>query len=194
MDTTRFKLSATEVQLVAVAICLHQFPWCNTHTGIIFRDAAGTLAVVHLLWHERLGHDRDIVRFSAAVPKLDPAEEPYLAAYFRRVAQSPHNRKIPYNLRHEPGVHFDQTGCYVATAGSTGLNCATFVVTVFRSAGRELVDTRTWLVKPSPDREVDVAAQERWVEEMVKRPEPREQGERIREERRLGTGPKLSCQ
>jgi hypothetical protein len=41
MDTTRFKLSATDVRLVAVAICLNKFPWCNTHAGIIFRDADG---------------------------------------------------------------------------------------------------------------------------------------------------------
>jgi hypothetical protein len=191
METTRFKRSAAEVRLVAVAICLNQFPWCNTHAGIIFCDSSGVLSVVHLAWHERLVCETSVAAFSAAVPKLDPVEEPYLAAYFRRVARSPNNRRIPYNLRHEPGVAFDEEGRYVASPGATGLNCATFVVTVFHSAGRPLVDASTWIIRPSPEREGDVAAQERFVGLLASRPETSQQAERIREE--IG-GPRIRPQ
>jgi hypothetical protein len=181
MDPTRFKLSGACTGEVAVGIRLYPFPHCNLHVGIIYRDPAKQPWVVHLAWHERLGHE-PVGQFAAANPKLDPAEEFFLAAYFQRLALSPRNRTIPYNLKHEPDVAFDRNGNYAPPPDATGLSCATFVVAAFRSAGKDLVDTATWLVRGEPERGADEAAQEKFLTRLAAKPETRGQAERIRGE------------
>jgi hypothetical protein len=90
--------------------------------------------------------------------------------------------RIPYNLKHDTECEFDENGNYVPKPGETGLNCATFVLTVFRSAGTLLVDTTTWIIRESPEREVDVSAQSRFVSQLARKPQTREQAERVRSE------------
>jgi hypothetical protein len=59
------------------------------------------------------------------------------------------------------------------------------------SPGRPLVDASTWIIRPSPEREGDVAAQERFVGLLASLPETSEQAERIRAE--IG-GPRIRPQ
>jgi hypothetical protein len=173
MDINRFNLSGKSVGNLGVAICLNPFPHCNTHVGIIYRDARERLWVVHLAWHKTLRNNILEDDFSVATPNLDPLEEPYLAEYCAKVGRSSRNhRNIPFNLRYDPDTQFDEDGHLRLSPSGTGLNCATFVVTVFRSAGRPLVQPDTWLIREGQERRIDEAVHQRYVASLSQDPDP----------------------
>jgi len=118
---------------------------------------------LHFGWNHKLLHDTCRDDAPCAIPILDPielADEFFIAGLCGKIARSAVNKTIPYNLKLDRDVTFDQaTGDVQFGKEYTGLSCATFVVAVFRSSGNPLVDTANW---PMPTKE-DIAVQREFV-------------------------------
>lgn len=157
MDETRFSLLGrlTPTDWIAVAIQQVQ-PHCRMHAGLLYRDANDDWWYLHFAFHEIL----KTVEYTAdgttscATTKIDEADQVFLAAFCGRVSTAWQNQEIPYNLKYDPDVRFDPTtGAVSFGPNSTGLNCATFVLAVFRSAGNPLIDATGWPADRPGDRE-----------------------------------------
>ncbi len=119
--------------------------------------------------------------FSAAILKLDAAEEPYIASYCGKVGTSHHNqRSIPYNLKYDPDTQFDVGGKLVLSSHGTGLSCATFVMTVFRSAGHPLIDAESWVICDPREAARDEAVQCGFVDQLAASGDPSQQAQAAR--------------
>lgn len=152
MDASRFTFSGNSIPFVAVSIQRGMEPQCNLHAGIVFRYRE-RLRRLHFAWHKDLatGDYRD--GLACGVIDLDDADAIWLAKYFQRIAEHPGNREIPYNLKHDEHVAFnEETGAIAFGVDSTGLGCATFVVAAFRSGGHLLVDVNDWPPATDADR------------------------------------------
>jgi hypothetical protein len=150
MDTSRFALQPDETPWIAVSI--ERTTPCNTHAGIVYRDAGQKLRHLHFAWHERLLDVDCRSDLPCARPNVDPADELFLAGFCGKIARSAANSAIPYNLKHDPEVNFDpQTGTVRFGPESTGLGCATFVIAAFRSSGNALIDMSAWPAANSED-------------------------------------------
>jgi hypothetical protein len=143
------------------------------HAAIVYRSDDSQPRILHFAWHHFLkddalsDHQSDYV---CVVPiGIERDDQVALAAYCRRIYRANASRcTIPYNLRYDPETSFDpDTGDFVRPETATGLNCATFVVQVFRSSGNPILDGDGW-----PQRPKDVERQRYLVDYLRNCPNP----------------------
>ena len=117
------------------------------HSAIAYRASGGSLHLLHLAGHRELWDDPEtIARLQSYVciePNLTRAESISLAGYCLRIHKINFGRNnIPFSLQYDDGIGFDpDTGEIVKATGLSGMTCATFVLHVFHSTGKLLLDT-----------------------------------------------------
>ena len=153
MDAGRFHLTLAGTPDVTVS--LERTGPCNLHAGIVYLDSSGMLNKLHFAWHLYLMNHR-YAGEACAEPFLDFADAMWIATFCGKVAWNVANyRTIPYNLKYDEDVDFDpNTGAVRFGPESTGLNCATFVLAVFRSVSNPLVTMVGWPPASAQDRSI----------------------------------------
>ena len=146
------------------AVAIARMPQGHTHVGIVYREGDGSdrLRLLHLAFHKVLCDDpisgamyrpKLRCRFLCAVPAIEDEDAINVAIYCRGIAR--HRPDLPY------GLSYNDDGCFEVTEehaelrlpeARRWLNCSTFVLTVFKSAGPKLVDPADWPDRPEEDR------------------------------------------
>ena len=149
-----------------VAVAIARMPQGHMHVGILYheRDGNNAARLLHLAFHKRLEDDevsakmycRKLKRsLTCIVPALEEEDAIYVAIYCRGLAR--HLPDVPY------GLNYNSAGCFEITESGAELklpeerkwlNCSTFVLTVFQSAGPKLIDPMGWPDRPDEDREM----------------------------------------
>jgi hypothetical protein len=156
-DPSRLTFDANQVNLLAVPLNKEA-----THTGIVYRTAAGELRFLHYPYHDQaLRNDRCSGQFAYAVPMLKEEDLLFLAEFCARVHRANQAGKLPYSFEFDPNIGFDRKTGMVALNHNSGLTCSTFVVALFRSAGNPLVQPITWPRQASSE---DIAARRAMLE------------------------------
>ena len=117
------------------------------HVGLVYRDTEGDQRFIHLAFHYDL---RDEPAPSSAAylwadcnwlgaPEADLKRD-IITSFIESVREE---AKVPYGFD-ASGTHFDGGGQFISLDPSKGLTCATFVASVFESAGFPVVDLATW--------------------------------------------------
>jgi hypothetical protein len=139
-------------------------PQGHMHVGILYRERDGDSRVrlLHLAFHKSLQDDAVNSRIYCQklrrslvciIPALEEEDAINVAIYCRGIAR--HLPAVPY------GLSYNEDGCFVITEGRAELklpedrrwlNCSTFVLTVFQSAGPRLIDPIGWPDRPDEDR------------------------------------------
>lgn len=182
MDQSRFTPDGTATRFVSVSV--ERTGPCGFHAGLVYRDSKDRLWRLHFAWHHTLSIEPyDDNPVCCVMPHFDePSDEIWLAKFFDLIAKNPANRRtIPYNLKHDEDVEFDDdTGEIAFGPDSTGLGCATFVLAAFRSGGSRLIDATGW---PRASAE-DQSRRLRYVNILLdsKSPDRQSQGRRINNE------------
>jgi hypothetical protein len=179
-------------EILAVAVCKSRD---GPHAGIVHLGKDGSLHLLHFAFHRDLRNQpfprvRD--DFVCVAPNLLQAEKIALAGYCRLISDAnAHLRNIPYNLRYDEGTGFDpDTGDLILPNGALGMGCATFVLHVFRSAGRRLLDATAWPAGRSGDKE----RQEQLIAMLRRNPDPDYQEQATRVENLEKGCPRISPQ
>lgn len=128
------------------------------HNKILFR-LKGEVKEIHLGWHHYFIH-QDIEALDSFIwraPKLPNSRLRSVAAKCQIVAENQKKNKknekakLPYAIGYYSGREFDENGIYTDNKGvEYGMTCATFVLTIFKSVGIELVHWEDW-TKGRPD-------------------------------------------
>lgn len=151
--------------LPIVAVAVGTMPYGNTHAGIVYResDDSDRLHLAHLAWHidlrdeilEGLTHcgewEADIICISPIIDEIDAIN---VAIYCRGIIRS--NPDLPYGLSYNEDGYFEiieGNAEFMIPEERRWLNCSTFVLTVFKSAGVSLVRAGEWPERPEEDSE-----------------------------------------
>lgn len=126
------------------------------HIGLAYRPRrAAPLRFLHLAWHKNLRDDATLgSRYRgvmvAAVPR---ALHETIVAHCKRSAKADLDpQHLEYGLGYPRAtIRRDGSTDVMIVENASGLTCATFVLAIFKLAGRELVDTVSW-----KDRDGDV--------------------------------------
>jgi hypothetical protein len=170
MATSYRRIVTKNLSEVDVATAVQDGP----HAAIVYRSAEGPLKILHLAWHRDL-REGDFAsqheRYICVRPNLERDDSVALAGYCRRIFKgSARHNGIPYNLRYDLETRFDpDTGDLILPSEASGLNCATFVVQVFRSSGNPILDGTSW----PPPRPKDIERQRLLVDFMRSNPDSR---------------------
>lgn len=141
MNAARFMTNDDGLFSIAVAIGFAQSG--NTHSGILHRGKDGRLSVLHLRFHCKLENEiHDPSVYSIAVPNLTRDRQKFYQALCRKIVNA--HPLIRFALRYGDNSFDTATGQIVLAKDGLGLNCATFVLAIFRSYGFDLVDFSTW--------------------------------------------------
>lgn len=135
----------TSVEFAAVAVRKTQ------HSGILFRDSANLVHLLHLRWFHDLGHSAPTRHDAWAIPDVSSERLRIVAVRCQMVwDKGVAGQKIPYSLRYKPAARFaSEDGALSLCDGVTGLTCGTFVLAVFSSCGIELLDIDGWKPRAS---------------------------------------------
>jgi hypothetical protein len=146
MDLARLKPAADPETIVAVAVGRVPGPPDSTHAGLLYRDANGGLAALHLGWHHRLLDEYLDEGYVFAYPDIDPIRARQVAELCRLIKDR--GPKIPYAFRLDLNARFCAiTGDLLTLGDGHGLNCSSFVVVVFQSTGIALIDLAGWEIR-----------------------------------------------
>ena len=134
------------VNRVGVAITDHNG---QRHVGFLFKIDDDGPYLLHLAWHYILrcapeGEDDglDESYMWADLAELEDEPRRVVASFLSTIAE----RKplIPYGLNAE-GIEFDRrTGEIVSRPGGRGLTCATFLLSVMKTIGYDILDVSNW--------------------------------------------------
>ncbi|MEX2174142.1 MAG: hypothetical protein WD872_07255 [Pirellulaceae bacterium] len=183
MDLDRLTTNPVDTQWVSVSVERNQ--QCNLHAGIVHRTGENEVKKLHFGWHRSLYNYFVTGPVVCAIPDVaKPAHRLWLAVFCGLVADNIPKRNIPYSLKHDEDVAFDErTGEVKFGNEDSGLNCATFVVAVFRCAGHPLINSKGW-PKASID---DIAIQKQSVRSMLDSSDPDIQQQGRKNSRDIGT-------
>ena len=149
-------VSAENAPVIGVAITITKGG--NTHAGIVYRDEKDKPRLLHLEFHKSLKNDPIGPDYLCADPELEIEDAEVVGGYCRQIATD--NPPIWFAIHYNPHAKFAKFKEKMAFTGDDkGLNCSTFVLTIFSSAGPRLIDTSNW-----PKRPEDKA----WHEKLVK--------------------------
>ncbi|MBI5518284.1 MAG: hypothetical protein HY909_31220 [Deltaproteobacteria bacterium] len=118
------------------------------HVGVLYAAPREELQFLHLAFHARLTCEpfhrafRNDRPYVGVVPEVDPVLWPSVVAVCRRIIAR-NGQGIPYGVLYDGG-RFLKDGSLELGAGARGLTCATFVLHVFESVGKTLLDIATW--------------------------------------------------
>jgi len=119
------------------------------HIGILHKRIDRNPSMLHLVWHHKLiNNDLDSIvkeNYYVIIPiNLDPESGRALAGLCRRIIKR--NPQIPYGIIFE-GSNFSKDGILRLGKRSHGLTCATFVMAVFASFGKDLLREDEWILR-----------------------------------------------
>jgi hypothetical protein len=134
-----------------IAVVINTTDGYNTHTGIAFKkdDNSSDMSLIHLAFHCDLRIEDDFdprsTEYHCLVPNLPSYLQELVATRCRAVANARPN--INYGFAMTRDCEFNQYGHFVAT-DNRGLNCSTFVLTIFSSVQLQLVRDQEWQHRP----------------------------------------------
>lgn len=119
----------------------------QSHAGVLFRDAAGGVSLLHLAGHEKLKVEvaKDVVpdNYCWAIPPYKDMELRQLAGFAR--VQAKRKRAVAFSFRYIPDEYKYVKGGDVAFKNMAGLTCATYVLSIIDYLKLPLLDYSTWL-------------------------------------------------
>ena len=158
--TTGWWAASDPAPIAAVAIM--RTTGCNTHVGIAHRldDTTDALGLVHLAFHCKL--DIEAIEKDASgekwvapsglylllIPAIPSAILEAVATRCRSIARN--RPQVKYGFAWAKDVYFDEHG-HLFSKDDRGLNCSTFILTVFRSILVSLVMEDTWPYRPDDE-------------------------------------------
>jgi hypothetical protein len=146
MDASRFRTTDDGRVLLAVSINRNPGGSRNTHAGIVYRDDDGTLFHLHLATHWRLKHEGFEDGTLFVIPDLQAEFVRLVRRMCRRISLRP--PRISYALRYPRTARFVVAGRFAALEGEdNGLNCSTFVLTLFDTYGVQVVRFADWPIR-----------------------------------------------
>ncbi len=191
MDISRLKRAVTDADVPWVGVAIRRnLPDTSRHTGIIYRAAAGELRMADMAWHEVFRDQayNPAWDYYCAVPHFeDPIIEESFADYCAHVSASASQRQPPYNLLAANPALFDQSGRWVSTDPDVGLNCSSFVVSVFHSYNVPLVRIGTWPVGLPKD----IQEQTTLVYKMMHSGRPQDHAQSLKIALQIGKHPRI---
>lgn len=131
----------SDAPIVGVAVTIT--PHRNTHAGVIYHDAAGNVRILHLAFHLKLEEIPWDASYLCVVPNLEDEDAEVVAAHCRLIADG--KPTIHFAIHYNPKARLQKVGGTVLLLHEgKGLNCSTFVLTVFESAGPKLLTKVGW--------------------------------------------------
>lgn len=114
----------------------------QTHCGMCFRNFDGVLKFVHLAMHHDLRHGDIPPHYQIGLVKRHPSILKHLAIICSLIVTA--DPMVPYGF--DPsGVSFDPaTGAIRIEGDGKGLTCASFIISVLRSQGLQLLKEAEW--------------------------------------------------
>ena len=119
------------------------------HVGVLYAGPHEPLRFLHLAFHARLTDElfhtsafQPTRPYIGVIPNVDPELWLSVVAVCKRVALR-NKRNIPYGVLYEGG-RFLQDGRIELGKSAHGLTCATFVLHIFESVGKTLLDLASW--------------------------------------------------
>jgi hypothetical protein len=154
-------VSAKDAPVVGVALTITEGR--NTHVGLIYRDDEDKVWLLHLAFHCELVSEVFPASYICADPELEYEDAEAVAGHCRLIADD--MPTIRFALHYNPKATFSRSGNrMLLLKEGKGLNCSTFVLTVFQSAGPRLINKDGW-----PKRDSDKSWQKHLVEMLSKR-------------------------
>jgi len=151
MNRESITVRPEDIPVLAIGIC--QTVYGNTHVGVVHRELGGQLLFFHQAWHHQTHNQplHDASRelggvFLSVVPDIEMDRARAIAGLFRLIART--GQSVAYALRDDPQTMFDEVTGRLVMPNGKGLNCATFVLVLFRTARLPLVDTTDWPQRP----------------------------------------------
>ena len=130
------------------------------HCGLAFR-MGDEFKILHLAHHNDLECDEDCNGFQVfVIPSIRRELQVPFVQMCRAIKEEVDagNNGVAYGLSYDEFAKYDDGKLYLA-GNEIGLTCATYVITLFHSAGIDLVDIHNW-----PEREEDKG----WFEKVKK--------------------------
>lgn len=117
------------------------------HCGLAFNLLDEEKDVLHLATHLSLLHASNLDDFNVIIkPSLSQIQQeafmPFLDVLSQRVDDG--ECAVPYGFRYEEYADYDQNNNLVLGTRSSGLTCATYVMTLFHHLGINLFDLEKW--------------------------------------------------
>ena len=129
-------------------------PHKQLHCGVAY-DLMNSLHILHLKTHKKPKHDTVWGDFTCFVkPNLNSLEQELLLPYFEAISVSisEGHHDVPYGFRYDEYATIDRYGQLTLGEHSSGLTCATYILTLFHSNSFDFVDISNW-----PSRQEDLA-------------------------------------
>jgi hypothetical protein len=120
----------------------------NSHAGIVYRDIYDNVRLLHLAFHHDLRNGLFDVSYLCADPELEYEDAEAVAAHCRLIAED--MPLIRFALHYNPRATLVKRGNrMLLLREGKGLNCSTFVLTVFKDAGPLLINMQGWKKRDS---------------------------------------------
>ena len=114
------------------------------HCGLAYNLSDG-IEVLHLF--NKIQHDCGKGRFMCIIrPSMNSIQQKAVTPLLEVIAQKVDNEKfnMPYGFKYDEYSYFDKENGFVLGKDTSGFTCATFVLTLFRTFGMELIDLESW--------------------------------------------------
>ena len=135
-----------------VAVAVTKTKRGNTHVGIAYAEGDDTeeLSFMHLEFHCKLFTGSIDNSYIYIKPNLKTEELEAVATRCRKIARNKTNKMIKYAFKYNRRTVFGKDG-YLFCADGKGLNCSTFILTIFHSVNLGLVNENTWKARPEDE-------------------------------------------
>ena len=133
--------TAKDAPVVGVAVTITENR--NTHAGVIYRDDKDNVWLLHLEFHCQLVNETFPTLYLCADPELEYEDAEAVAGHCRLIAED--MPTIRFALHYNPKARFERSGGRILLLKEgKGLNCSTFVLSIFHSAGPSLITKDGW--------------------------------------------------
>ncbi len=149
--------------IVGVAITISPY-LNNTHTGILYRDAQQRTRLLHLRFHYDLHSEPFDGSYICVDLELEIEDAKSVAQWCQLIANDSSKFPVRFAINYNPNATLRrEQGRPVIRSYGKGLNCATFVIILFKEIGINLVNFDRW-----PKRPRDAVWHKRLLEELRK--------------------------
>lgn len=124
------------------------------HCGIAYDDSENNkkFNILHLAMHNDLRHEDKIPtrkdKYFCVKPNINEIRLSMVAAMCRRIVKREKKLNIPYGLLYDGGTISEEQGIINVGSHAQGLTCATFVMSMFKTCGIDLIDLENWKSRP----------------------------------------------
>lgn len=144
MELRRFSQLSCPAGIIAIAINGNN---AEPHCGIVYTNAAGATILCDMQYEHTLVVRQVPDHYFLAKVQLDAQEVLQIAEFVEFVIERHKATPLPYSFIYSPNG-FDITG---RIRNGVGCTCATFIVYIFDHFLFQIVDLRTWKVRPKQD-------------------------------------------